>query len=209
MAQTALACFAVYLALAFGVRTALQLRRTGSTGFHGVSGRPGSAEWLAGVLFVLALIAGVAAPLLDLTGLLEPVAPLDGSVGHFAGAVLFALGLAATLWAQIAMGDSWRVGVDPGERTELVTDGPFALVRNPIFAGMLPTSLGLVLLVPNVAALVGLLALLLALEIQVRVVEEPYLLRSHGRAYADYAGRVGRFLPGLGRLDHRSGSYNQ
>lgn len=208
MAELALACFAVYLALAFGMRTVVQLRRTGSTGFHGVSGHPGSAEWWGGVLFVLALVAGVAAPILDIAGALEPIAALDGSVGHAAGGILFALGLAGTLWAQLTMGDSWRIGVDPAERTELVTDGPFALVRNPIFAGMLPTSLGLALLVPNIAALVGLCALLLALEIQVRVVEEPYLLRTHGRPYADYAGRVGRFFPGVGRLHSRSRSYN-
>lgn len=87
------------------------------------------------------------------------MAVLDGTVGHVAGVVLFAFGLATTLWAQIVMGDSWRVGVDPVERTDLVTDGPFGLVRNPIFAGMLPTSLGLALLVPNVVGLIGLASL--------------------------------------------------
>ena len=35
---------------------------------------------------------------------------------------------------------------------------------------------------------------------QVRAVEEPHLLATHGRAYADYAARVGRFVPGIGRL---------
>ena len=41
---------------------------------------------------------------------------------------------------------------------------------------------------------------MIALEIQVRLVEEPYLLRQHGDAYRNYAARVGRFVPGLGRL---------
>jgi protein-S-isoprenylcysteine O-methyltransferase Ste14 len=100
----------------------------------------------------------------------------------------------------MAMGTSWRIGVDDSERTDLVTDGPFALVRNPIFAAMLPTSLGLVLIVPNVAAVAGFVCLVVALELQTRAVEEPYLLRAHGSTYADYAGRVGRFVPGLGRL---------
>jgi protein-S-isoprenylcysteine O-methyltransferase Ste14 len=42
------------------------------------------------------------------------------------------LGLAGSLLAQLAMGDSWRIGVDESEKTELVTAGPFAVVRNPI-----------------------------------------------------------------------------
>ena len=110
----------------------------------------------------------------------------------------FGLGLAATLYAQLTMGESWRVGVDESERTALVTDGPFALVRNPIFAAMIPTSLGLALMVPNVVALAGFAALVLALEIQVRLVEEPYLRRVHGQAYARYAARTGRFAPRVG-----------
>nr|WP_281381568.1 isoprenylcysteine carboxylmethyltransferase family protein [Conexibacter arvalis] len=120
---------------------------------------------------------------------------------HAAGAVLAVAGIVATLLAQFAMGTSWRIGVDPAERTALVTTGPFALVRNPIFAAMLPTALGLTLLVPSVIALIGLAGLAVALELQVRVVEEPYLRSVHGDAYTAYAARVGRFAPRLGRLD--------
>ena len=43
----------------------------------------------------------------------------------------------------------------------------------------------------------------LGLELQVRSVEEPYLLRTHGDAYRAYASRVGRFVPGIGRLASR------
>jgi protein-S-isoprenylcysteine O-methyltransferase Ste14 len=203
MDALALGAYALYMALAFGLRTAIQLRRTGSSGFEGVSGRPGSAEWWAGVLFVVAIAVGIAAPLLALLGVVEPLAALDATAVHVAGVVLFALGLAGTLAAQVAMGDSWRIGVDERASTELVTDGPFALVRNPIFAAMLPASAGLALMVPSVVACAGLLALVVALELQVRVVEEPYLLRVHGERYARYAARVGRFAPGLGRLSAR------
>jgi protein-S-isoprenylcysteine O-methyltransferase Ste14 len=38
------------------------------------------------------------------------------------------------------------------------------------------------------------------IELQVRVVEEPHLLRTHGQAYEDWAREVGRFVPGVGRL---------
>ena len=196
----ALGLYALYMALAFGLRTWLQLRRTGESGFKGISGRPGSLEWIAGVLFVLAIAVGAAAPVLDVTGVLEPLDALDSAGVRATGVAIFIVGLVGTLYAQVAMGESWRIGVDEEERTALVTTGPFAVVRNPIFAAMLPASLGLALLVPNVAALVGFGALVLALQIQVRLVEEPYLLRQHGEAYRSYAARVGRFVPGLGRL---------
>jgi protein-S-isoprenylcysteine O-methyltransferase Ste14 len=113
--------------------------------------------------------------------------------------VLFALGLTATFYAQLAMGRSWRVGVDEAERTDLVTIGPFRLVRNPIYSAMLPAFLGLVLMTPNALALAALALLFVALELQVRVVEEPHLLRAHGDEYAEYAARVGRFVPAVGR----------
>jgi protein-S-isoprenylcysteine O-methyltransferase Ste14 len=198
--ELALALYVVYLGFAFGLRSWLQWRRTGSTGFKGISGRPGSADWLGGVLFVAALVLGFAAPVLDLVGAVEPVGALDRHGLHAAGAIIAIAGIALTLFAQNAMGASWRIGVDETEKTGLVTDGPFAVVRNPIFAAMLPTALGLALLVPSVPALLGVAALFAALELQTRAVEEPYLLRTHGAAYAAYAARVGRFAPGLGRL---------
>ncbi len=200
MASLALASYVLYLALAFGLRTAIQLRRTGSSGFEGISGRPGSAEWLAGVLFVVAIAVGFAAPLLALANVVEPIGALDTTAVHVVGIVLFVVGLAGTLAAQVSMGESWRIGVDESAETEMVTGGAFAIVRNPIFAAMLPASTGLALMVPSVVALAGLVALAVALELQVRVVEEPYLRRIHGSAYASYAARVGRFLPGIGRL---------
>jgi protein-S-isoprenylcysteine O-methyltransferase Ste14 len=204
VAATALILYVVYLLLTFAARIALQVRRTGSTGFRGVGGRPGSAEWIAGVGFAVTVLAGAAAPLLVLIGAVEPIDALDTTLVHVAGLVLSIAGITATFYAQVAMGESWRIGVDESERTELVTSGPFALVRNPIFAAMLPTMLGLAMLVPTWVGIVAFAGLLAILELQVRVVEEPHLLGAHGGAYASYAARVGRFMPGIGRL-HRAG----
>ncbi len=201
MAALALVLFGFSLILTFGVRIAIQLRRTGSTGVHGFATDATPLERFAGVLFVAGLVMGAAAPLLALLGVLEPIATLDGTAGHAVGIVLGVAGVLLTFGAQLAMGDAWRVGVDPEERTDLVTDGPFGLVRNPIYSAMIPTVLGLALMVPNVLAIAAFLTLVTALELQVRLVEEPHLLRVHGKTYADYAGRVGRFVPGLGLLD--------
>ena len=200
MAVVALVLYGVSLVLTFGVRIVVQLRRTGSTGVHGLASDASALEWVAGALFLGGLLAGALAPTLALLDVLEPIAALDGAVGHAIGLVLAAGGIVLTFGAQLAMGDAWRIGVDPEERTELVTDGPFRLVRNPIYSAMIPTVLGLVLLVPSALAIVAIVSLVVGLELQVRLVEEPHLLRTHGREYADYAARVGRFVPRVGLL---------
>jgi protein-S-isoprenylcysteine O-methyltransferase Ste14 len=188
--------------IALGGRILLQLRRTGSSGVSGISGSFGSVEWLGGVLFALSLLAGGIAPVLQLTDVVEPIDALDTTAVQLAGLVLYAFGLAVCVGAQLAMGASWRIGVDESESTDLVTDGPFALVRNPIYSGVIPLVAGLVLLAPAVS-LAAFAAMVAALEIQVRLVEEPHLRRVHGEAYARYAARTGRFAPGLGRMGHR------
>lgn len=196
MAAAGLILYALWFLLAFGIRTVIALRRTGDSGWRGISGRPFTLEWFAGVLFTVALVTGVAAPVAGLSGL-DPLTTASGV--HWAGAVVATLGVVLTLLAQLSMGDSWRIGVDESEHTALVTEGAFAVARNPIFSAMLLTAAGLTLMVPNAVAVAGLAALVLALELQVRGVEEPYLVAIHGDRYLGYARRVGRFLPGIGR----------
>jgi protein-S-isoprenylcysteine O-methyltransferase Ste14 len=186
--------------LAIVGRALLQKRRTGSFGVTGISGAPGSIEWIGGVLFGLAIVLGVAAPILALADVAEPLEEIDTAGVHAAGIVLYALGLTGTLAAQLAMGSSWRIGVDESERTDLVTGGLFAIVRNPIYSAMLPTLVGLTLICPSLVAITALVLMIAALEIQTRLVEEPHLLTAHGDAYASYAARVGRFVPGVGKV---------
>lgn len=200
MPVTALVSYSVFLVLAFGLRAALHLRRTGTSGYVGLSGRPFSTEWGAGVLFGAAVISGGLAPVAQLAGFVQPWAWPAVDLGYDVGIALTAIGIVGTLWAQLAMGDSWRIGVDHEARTELVSRGPFRLVRNPIYTWMTFASAGLMLLAPNVLAVGSLVTLLLALELQVRAVEEPHLLRTHGEAYRRYAAATGRFVPGIGRL---------
>ncbi|HEU4428165.1 MAG TPA: isoprenylcysteine carboxylmethyltransferase family protein [Myxococcota bacterium] len=197
MPRVALGMLAVYVALAFGWRTWLQIRRTGSTGFVGLAG--GSAlQRLGSVLLVASIALAALSPIGALAG--WPWAALAATPRPLLGAIAYAFGLALTLWAQLRMGASWRIGVNPAEKTALVTGGPFSFARNPIYTGMLAATLGLGLLVPNAPALVAALALLAGVELQVRLVEEPYLIAQHGDAYLRWARRVGRFLPALGRL---------
>ena len=209
MAIAALTLYGVFIVSGFGWRSYRQWRRTGSTGMRGFHGRPGSLEWLAGAGFVVAILLGAVSPMLQLAGVLSPVGALDHLAVSVLGGVVAVLGIAATLWAQESMGDSWRIGVDASETTELVDGGVFGSVRNPIFSAMLVFGGGVTLMVPNILALFGFGLLLMTIEMQVRVVEEPYLRLTHGRRYGEYAQRVGRFVPGVGRMTSTDGSFQQ
>ena len=141
--------FGVIAALGFG------WRRTGSTGFRGVSGRLGSAEWFAGAGFVAAPAVAVLASILQLLDVVAPVAVLHAPWIQIGGIVAAIVGIFATVYAQLDMGDSWRIGVDPGETTTLVRTGVFGWVRNPIFTAMITFGFGIALVTPNLVALAG------------------------------------------------------
>jgi protein-S-isoprenylcysteine O-methyltransferase Ste14 len=196
MAVAALVLYIVWFVLAFGVRTVVQFRRTGDSGFRGLA-HFGWLEAVAGLGFVVALLIGLAAPLADLAGM-DRIAALDHVLVAAVGVGVASIGVLLTLLAQLSMGDSWRIGVDPGEQTELVHEGAFRIVRNPIFSAMVVTAVGLALMVPNLLAALGLASLVVALEAQVRGVEEPYLRSEHGDEYRRYEATVGRFVPGVG-----------
>ncbi|RIV32729.1 methyltransferase family protein [Micromonospora radicis] len=198
MTGLALGLYVVGLALAFGWRSVAQWRATGDSGLRLHAGPVGSTAWWAKTAFLLALLLGLAGPIAGLGGL-PRVDALDHGGIQAAGLTLAVAGLTGTLGAQLQMGTAWRVGVDPTERTTLVTTGAFALTRNPIFAAMMVTSAGLALMVANPVALAAMVVLIGSVQAQVRAVEEPYLRRVHGPSYAAYAARVGRFAPGLGR----------
>ena len=185
----ATACVSTYLVLALIVRPVLLRWRTGRWGLNGLSGRLGSAGWWGGVTFVASLLVIPVA----LTSEALAAPPL------FLGMALAGIGLGLTLLAQSGMGVSWRIGVDVTERTSLVTTGLYGWMRNPIFTGMATFGVGLVMLWPNVASVASLALLILGVELQVRFVEEPYLVAQHGEVWRAWARRVGRFVPGVGR----------
>lgn len=197
MNGVALSLYLLYFIAAFGWRSWIQRKRTGDTGLR-LGAERGTVEWWAKLSFIVAIVAGIAAPVAGLAGL-SALPMLDHDVIRTAGLVVATTGIVGTLWTQHHMGQSWRVGVDPKERTGLVTTGVFSVVRNPVFTAMALTGAGLALLVGNVIAVIGFATLAAALEIQVRWVEEPYLKAVHGAAYERYADATGRFIPGVGR----------
>ncbi len=114
-----------------------------------------------------------------------------GWAAMLAGLLLVALG-------QAQMGASWRMGI-PAGAPPLVTGGLFGVVRNPIYAATEVMFIGVALVTPSPWSLALCAALAAVLALRARV-EERHLLSAHGENFRHYAARVGRLVPGLGRL---------
>ncbi|MGA3292886.1 MAG: isoprenylcysteine carboxylmethyltransferase family protein [Candidatus Acidiferrales bacterium] len=109
----------------------------------------------------------------------------------------------ASVWlcwaAARTLGKQWALVARVIEGHELVTTGPYAIVRNPIYLSMLGMYLASALAVSRWQALLGGLVVFLAgTAIRVRA-EERLLRETFGAAFDDYARRVPAFLPRLFR----------
>jgi protein-S-isoprenylcysteine O-methyltransferase Ste14 len=195
MALLALSLCVLYAVALFGIGEIGVRRRTGSRGWAGAAT---ATEHVANMLVLAAWLLELLGPALVLAGVTQPSFHAAGV--HEAGAVVAGLSLGFAVGAQRTMGSAWRTGIDPQRPSALVETGLFALVRNPVSTTMIGMALGVALLVPTLLGALGVGVAVLGLQLQTRLVEEPHLRALHGDAYERYAARVGRFVPGLGRL---------
>lgn len=113
------------------------------------------------------------------------------------GTAAMLAGLVVTLAAQRAMGKSWRIGVDPDERTEVVTAGPFGRVRNVLHRGCCCSPREAPSPSPRRrSSPPGCWRWPPGSGRRLRLVEEPHLRRQHGAVYDIYARSTGRLVPG-------------
>ncbi len=112
------------------------------------------------------------------------------SIGIQVAAALF------MLWARLTFGmRSFHAAANPTEGG-LVTNGPYAIVRNPIYvAAILFTSTGVAVHASLESIALG---VVVAVGMIVRILAEEKMLRArYGNAYADYEKRVKRLVPGV------------
>ena len=107
----------------------------------------------------------------------------------------------ASVWfcfaAARALGRQWALMARVIEGHELISQGPYAVVRNPIYLAMLGMLLATGLVVSRWPALIG-AAVVFAAGTAVRIRAEENLLReAFGAKFDDYARRVPAFLPRL------------
>ena len=181
----------------------LQRRRHGTWGLVLFKGGPAQQARDA-MLFLLPVLligqAAVAAWWPHTLALSEADLRAAPGVRHVFGAVLLFGGLLLQAAAMLHLGASWRIGIDESARPGLVTGGLYRFTRNPIYFALIAALVGYTLLLPTLLSALILLGACVAIRQQI-FEEESYLVRTYGEQYRNYARRVGRLLPGLGKLD--------
>ena len=192
---SALAVLLLYLTLFFW-GGAMAARAAGRSIW--LIGQATGRDWLAAVGFRAAFGLAILGPLVWLTvPPLRSVDPLWTDQGatfvSFVGQLLAILGAMIAFAAQMAMGASWRVGVDPAAVGSLVSGGLYGISRNPTFVGQLMLLAGVALAIPSLPAVVAVLLFWVSANAQIRS-EEHVLETALGAPYLTYRAQVPRWI---------------
>lgn len=158
------------------------------------SGAPRNDASRAGAASLVALQLGLLAALI-----LEPYGgwwPRNPAVLIVTGVLVLA-GLIIASGGLLSLGSSLTASPIPKDHAALVIRGPFGVVRNPIYSGLMIAGAGLVVLGASWWHLATWIALIVLFAVKARW-EERMLAARHPE-FAAYAQRVGRFIPGIGR----------
>lgn len=118
-----------------------------------------------------------------------------GDAFGWALVVLMVAGFLLACWARLALGKLWSAGVERKADHRLVEEGPYAIVRHPIYTGLLAAALALALVKATPLALLGLVLTAIGFTVKARL-EERFLAQELGEAgYADYRRRVPMLVP--------------
>jgi protein-S-isoprenylcysteine O-methyltransferase Ste14 len=111
----------------------------------------------------------------------------------WAGVLLCLAGLFLLLWSLISFQRSFRIGIDTDHPDQLITDGVFAVSRNPLYVAFGMVLGGEFLIFPNWISLIYLVAAAALMHRQV-LREEDFLKAHYGDAFAQYCRRVRRYI---------------
>jgi len=132
-----------------------------------------------------------------------PPPPLDALRARFlpssraiewSGAALVALGLAFTVWARLHLGTNWSGIVTVKRGHELVTSGPYAIVRHPIYTGLVVAFVGSATALGEARGVLAVALVVASLWRKLRL-EERWMAEQFGDDYERYRGRVRALVP--------------
>ncbi len=121
--------------------------------------------------------------------------PLQGWL-RWAGFALGLISVAFWTWTQIALDTRWSAQLQLTKDHRLVTTGPYAAVRHPLYLGMFGWCAALILLTAN-WIFVAVCVLLIAGLVWRVPKEEQMMVEAFGEEYQAYMQHTGRFFPRL------------
>ncbi len=110
------------------------------------------------------------------------------------GLALTTAGIAIAIWARFFLGRNWSGIVTIKKDHSLVRRGPYALVRHPIYAGLVLAMFGTALAIGELRCLLGIALALTHWWFKTRI-EEQFLLEQFGAEYAQYRREVKALIP--------------
>ena len=190
----------LYLVLYITVAFVLPSYRTyKQTGINPITfGKTGNAhDYIGFVMKVLIALLFIAVFIYSFSDkayqYLVPISYLMKEVFMIVGLILIHLSLLWISVAQYQMSNSWRIGIDENNKTELITKGLFSYSRNPIFLGMIISVTGIFFILPNAITFFLMLSTYIVIQIQIRL-EEKFLEKQHGQEYLSYKQTTKRLL---------------
>lgn len=186
----------LYISLVFVGRTLIVWRRVKK--FPITYSKTDSAHDFLGRIFKMLVALSLVGPFVYASSekfyqYLIPLKIFEVSDLQIIGIILAYLSMVWTIVAQSQMGNSWRIGIDKCQKTELIQKGLFKFSRHPIYLGVATTSLSLFLILPNVPTLIIFLMTSLTISIQARL-EEEYLKKIYGQQFLNYSKNTPRWL---------------
>ena len=168
----------------------------------GAKRNAGGRQWRSGIGLRLVMILLIAVALRS-PSLREFLAEAQRSASHsdilgWSGAALCVLGFGLAINARWHLGRNWGMPMSRKEQPELVTSGPYAYIRHPIYSGLILAMLGSAIGVNIFWALM--LVPVGAYFIYSARREETVMLQLFPEQYAAYMARTGMLAP---RLFHR------
>ena len=113
---------------------------------------------------------------------------------RLAGIALTDAGVALAIWARVVLGKQWSGTVTIKEGHRLIRNGPYSVVRHPIYSGLLLAFLGTALVVGELRAFLAVGVILVIWLIKSRV-EERFMTERFGREYEDYRRHTWALVP--------------
>jgi protein-S-isoprenylcysteine O-methyltransferase Ste14 len=120
----------------------------------------------------------------------------SGIWSFWIGAGVTVMGILFAVWARQHLGSNWSSAVTIKQGHELITSGPYALVRHPIYTGILTGFLGTAIAVAQVRGVIGFVLIFSVLWSKLRM-EEEWMRSEFGETYSTYAHQTAALVPFL------------